>query len=444
MEMASPIVSGRPAISQSHGNRLRGLLATCTVDGHCQLIDGPIVGLPVSQLPAQQAVAVEEGGKERTQGLGGLILADRLLFLDAVTYRLTEQRVSMLLAGEVEQDPGTPRQNHSVDVDVVLDKVLEIVVGLIDRSPGRGGEDVLGRRHVLASRPRAWRLRLHRPPISGQLKLVHRLVRAATRLLDVVGVPVKNLEDRQCPLCLREGVSRGSRFMGGLVGCHAEFPIWPRRRSPRRDTLCLFVSHLRWIGLGFSAWPRGGGKSSRDAFTRRLAPTGILMPRTSSKWPRPRPALWPRGPSKNSGRRKPPCGGLSSLAQAASDSVRCTANREPFISGEAKSPTQNPSVTARPVAGIFFPQRPGLRLTPHNSSPSVLGKILRSSAREPSFQEATAALEELAEVTIRSRQVGRIARRVGLDALHAILHQPADGRAGLDRAVDEEDQPLHA
>ena len=91
----------------------------------------------------------------------------------------------------------------------------------------------------------------------------------------------------------------------------------------------------------------------------------------------------------------------------------CPVHREPFISGEAKSPTQNPSVTARPVAGIFFPQHPGLRFTPHNSSPSVLGKILRSSAREPSFQEATAALEELAEVTISSRQVGRIAQELG-------------------------------
>jgi hypothetical protein len=54
-----------------------------------------------------------------------------------------------------------------------------------------------------------------------------------------------------------------------------------------------------------------------------------------------------------------------------------------------------------------------LRLTPHSYSPSVLGKIVRSGAREPSFEEATKALDDLAELTISSRQTGRIAHEVG-------------------------------
>jgi len=77
------------------------------------------------------------------------------------------------------------------------------------------------------------------------------------------------------------------------------------------------------------------------------------------------------------------------------------------------SNTANPSVIARLAAGIFFPQRPALRLTPHRYSPSVLGKILRASAREPSFQEAADALKDMAEVTISSRQVTRIAEEIG-------------------------------
>jgi hypothetical protein len=40
----------------------------------------------------------------------------------------------------------------------------------------------------------------------------------------------------------------------------------------------------------------------------------------------------------------------------------------------------------------FFPQRPGLRLTAHDYSPSVLGKIARSAAREPSVREAATAM----------------------------------------------------
>jgi hypothetical protein len=55
----------------------------------------------------------------------------------------------------------------------------------------------------------------------------------------------------------------------------------------------------------------------------------------------------------------------------------------------------------------------GLRLTSHNCSPSVLGKIVRSGAREFSFQGASQVLGDLAELTISPRQVGRIAQEVG-------------------------------
>jgi hypothetical protein len=82
----------------------------------------------------------------------------------------------------------------------------------------------------------------------------------------------------------------------------------------------------------------------------------------------------------------------------------------------------NRSVIARLAAGIFSPQRPSLRLTPHGYSPSVLGKILRASARHPSFQEAADALWDMAEVTISSRHVTRIAAEVGHE-LEAVRDQ---------------------
>ena len=84
-----------------------------------------------------------------------------------------------------------------------------------------------------------------------------------------------------------------------------------------------------------------------------------------------------------------------------------------LTSGEPKSNTLNRVVIARLAAGIFFPQRPGLRLTSHSYSPSVLNKIVCASAREPSFQEAAEALEELADVDISGRQASRIAHEVG-------------------------------
>jgi hypothetical protein len=42
-----------------------------------------------------------------------------------------------------------------------------------------------------------------------------------------------------------------------------------------------------------------------------------------------------------------------------------------------------------------------------------LGKILRANVREPSFQDAAEALEDLAEVTISSRQASRLAQEFG-------------------------------
>jgi hypothetical protein len=54
-----------------------------------------------------------------------------------------------------------------------------------------------------------------------------------------------------------------------------------------------------------------------------------------------------------------------------------------------------------------------LRLTPHDFSPSVLGKVVRAAAREPSFREAAEAVADLAEVSISGRQLGRIAEEVG-------------------------------
>src|SRR4029078_10592128 len=66
------------------------------------------------------------------------------------------------------------------------------------------------------------------------------------------------------------------------------------------------------------------------------------------------------------------------------------------------------------LPAVFFRrQRPALRLTPHDYSPSVLGKVVRSAAREPSFREAAEAVADLAEVSISGRQVGRISQEVG-------------------------------
>jgi len=105
--------------------------------------------------------------------------------------------------------------------------------------------------------------------------------------------------------------------------------------------------------------------------------------------------------------------GPNSLARPVAGFVGCNASLARSSSGELKSNTSNRIADARLAAGIFFPQRPSLRLTSHGHSPSISDKIIRAGARESSFQDAAQALEELADVTISCRQLSRIAHEVG-------------------------------
>jgi hypothetical protein len=78
----------------------------------------------------------------------------------------------------------------------------------------------------------------------------------------------------------------------------------------------------------------------------------------------------------------------------------------------------NPSLTARPVAGIFFPQRPILRLNNHGYSPSVHQIIVTAAARLSSFSDAAFALS-LCDVTISPRHVQTLTQEIGDEMIQA-------------------------
>jgi hypothetical protein len=104
---------------------------------------------------------------------------------------------------------------------------------------------------------------------------------------------------------------------------------------------------------------------------------------------------------------------ITSLVPSVRGSVPWTRRQEPFRFDAGQSSTTNPSVIARPVAGIFFPLRPSLRLDSHGFSPTVIGKIVRAAARSTSFDAAVESLADEAEIDISGRQAGRIAHEVG-------------------------------
>jgi len=81
---------------------------------------------------------------------------------------------------------------------------------------------------------------------------------------------------------------------------------------------------------------------------------------------------------------------------------------EPFNSA-------NRSVTVPPVGGIFFPQRPLLKLDTHGYSPTILYRILSTTAAVKSHQKAAELLDLLCDLSISGRHVNRLAEEAGLE-----------------------------
>jgi hypothetical protein len=77
--------------------------------------------------------------------------------------------------------------------------------------------------------------------------------------------------------------------------------------------------------------------------------------------------------------------------------------------------TTNRRLIARPVAGIFFPQRPLLKIGTHGYSPSVLNKIVQAAGQVKSHQVAAKVLGVVGEIAISGRHVNRLAEEIGTE-----------------------------
>ncbi len=77
--------------------------------------------------------------------------------------------------------------------------------------------------------------------------------------------------------------------------------------------------------------------------------------------------------------------------------------------------TPNRSATARPAVGIFFPQRPLLKLDTHAYSPSILHKIIGVAGQVKSFKVAAEVLALAADVSISGRHINRLTEEIGLE-----------------------------
>jgi hypothetical protein len=77
--------------------------------------------------------------------------------------------------------------------------------------------------------------------------------------------------------------------------------------------------------------------------------------------------------------------------------------------------TTSPSATAPAAAGIFFPQRPLLKLDTHAYTPKILQKFVETAGQVNSFEVAAHLIELNAEVEVSGRHLNRLTQMIGAE-----------------------------
>src|SRR5437773_12533893 len=107
------------------------------------------------------------------------------LGVDTIPYRLAQERVGMLLAGHVEQGPGTPGENDTMAAHFVLDGELEMIECFARRLLRQSREDALGA--LLVGCARSLTQTFAAEPIGGRCRnhhLMQQLLSPAAFFLD--------------------------------------------------------------------------------------------------------------------------------------------------------------------------------------------------------------------------------------------------------------------
>jgi hypothetical protein len=142
----------------------------------------------------------------------------------------------------------------------------------------------------------------------------------------------------------------------------------------------------------------------------------------------PPPPHSPKEPSPTSSNGKPNASEPSRIVLTVVPAAPFLTSHAPGNGPAAPSPKTNPSLTAPPVGGIFFPQRPLLRLNNHAYSPAAWRQIADAAAYFGSFADAAHSLNHQAKLSITPPHVHTLAQEVG-----EAMRQQRDAKAAKGR-----------
>jgi hypothetical protein len=142
----------------------------------------------------------------------------------------------------------------------------------------------------------------------------------------------------------------------------------------------------------------------------------------------PPPPHSPKEPSPTSSNNKPNASEPSRIVPTVVPAAPFRTSRAPGNGPEAPLPRTSRSLTAPPVGGIFFPQRPLLRLNNHAYSPAAWRQIADAAAYFGSFADAAHSLNHQAKLSITPQHVHTLAQEVGEE-----MQQQRDAKAAKGR-----------
>src|SRR5437867_388790 len=187
----------REAFGQGSCRCLGGFLRSRFEKGFAELTQPFVLRFARAWSSIQKMMLFQQNGEKRSRLIrfGNML---RRLGLDTITNRLTQERMGLLFANEVQKVPGSIRENDTVNFSVILDGTEQVVECRLGSELGDRGKASLGFGDIFI--PDGLKKKFSRWTALDCRRRKDRmqdLVLATALFLNTIGITVKDFEYRQ-------------------------------------------------------------------------------------------------------------------------------------------------------------------------------------------------------------------------------------------------------